>query len=325
MQKSKQYNGTRLLVYYVLIMVLLTLLVVSTYTWFTINRELKVNDLSLYVNSQNGLEISQKPDGDWGPQLEFSNLVNEMAPLRPVSWSEEDQRFYAAYYGLDGRLLDYWQPLTDDVHTNRDDAHGYYSKGVFYMRTDVDMKVSLSSPVAAPGGASGTFVVGRPIWDSVNIRHYNGGFGAEGAIRLGMKITPIQADGTAKEDETRFIIIEPNADTHTDGSTGYLATPNINGEESLVPSDRLIIQNTATWVESDPVLRDNVIWTMGDFTTDTYLFELKKNEMVRIEVYIWLEGQDADCNNRIGQQAEILANLQFEGTPDSSSGLVPIA
>lgn len=324
MQNRKKTRPLRILLYYVLIMTLLSLLVVATYTWLSINHTLKVNDLSLYVNSQSGLEISQSPTGEWGVQLAFAHLVNETAPLRPVTWSDREQRFRAAVYGIDGRVMDYWQALSDEYHSNRSDAYGYYTKGTFYLRTDTDMTVFLAPPIAAENGASGTFVVGQPTWDSENIQHYNGGFGAENAIRFGLRITPVSPDGTQNQDESQFFIFEPNANTHVDGSVGYTPTPSIDGTPHLVAEERLILQDAATWTESDPVLRDHVVWTMGDFTTETELIHMKRNAVVRIDVYVWLEGQDVDCNNSIGQKAEILANLQFKGEITESPGLTPI-
>ena len=63
---------------------------------------------------------------------------------------------------------------------------------------------------------------------------------------------------------------------------------------------------------------------MGRFTSDTKLFALKARETVRIDLYIWLEGQDADCTNQIGEEARIFANIQFAGTYEDQSGLRPI-
>ena len=324
MQKKRKIPLIRLITYYVLLLGVLPLLVVATYTWFSINQSLRVNDLSLYVNSQNGLEISQSPTGEWGAQLKFDHLANENAPLRPVTWSEAEQRFYAASYGLDGRLTDFWQPLSDEYHSNRTDVYGYYTKGVFYLRTDVAMDVSFAPAIAAEDGASGTFVVGKPMWDTEKISHYNGGNGAENAMRLGFRFIPVNPDGTEAEGQTRFIILEPNANTHADGTAGYINTPSIDGTEHLIEQDKIIAQDAATWEESDPVLRDHVVWTMGAFTTSAELFHMEKDTMMRVEVYIWLEGQDVDCTNRIGDAAEILANIQFVGETGQHPGLTPI-
>ena len=92
----------------------------------------------------------------------------------------------------------------------------------------------------------------------------------------------------------------------------------------MTEQDKIIAQDAATWEESDPVLRDHVVWTMGAFTTSAELFHMEKDTMMRVEVYIWLEGQDVDCTNRIGDAAEILANIQFVGETGQHPGLTPI-
>ena len=43
-----------------------------------------------------------------------------------------------------------------------------------------------------------------------------------------------------------------------------------------------------------------------------------------MDLYIWLEGQDVDCDNRIGRDAQISANIQFFADPDGQSGLKPL-
>mgnify|MGYP003313529373 CR=1 FL=1 len=46
-------------------------------------------------------------------------------------------------------------------------------------------------------------------------------------------------------------------------------------------------------------------------------------EVVQLQAFIWLEGQDVDCTNAIAD-AHIIANLQFAVDPVGGSGLVPI-
>ena len=118
-------------------------------------------------------------------------------------------------------------------------------------------------------------------------------------------------------------IYEPNADGHVDGSVGYTATPSSDGAQSLVPAERLLTQTTSTWEESYPVERDVVIRQLGQFDRELELFSLTAQEKVKIEVYIWLEGMDVDCVNAV-DNAKLFANLQFDATTQSDSGLVPI-
>lgn len=318
---------SRPLIYLYVLIILLTLFTVATYTWFYISRTPKVSDLGLSVNAPKGLELSADPLAEeWTQQLNFLDLTGETAPLRPVTWSEADQRFYAANYGMDGRLTDRWEPLNDERHANKDNADGYYLMGTLYARSEQAATVSLSPAVEVEEGkkGAGTFLIGTPVWDAQQILHNNGGSGAELAVRIGIKIQKTDLEGTPTEEAPVFYIYEPNADLHIDGSRGYVATPSIDESAGLVPEDRLITQTASTWTEVSPVQRSVVIHDMGQFTSQTELFVISAHELARLDVYVWLEGQDADCTNVIGREAQVLANLQFAADFGGQSGLVPI-
>ena len=319
-------RGRRIFLYSIMILILLSLFTTATYTWFTISRTPRVSNIGLYVNAPVGMHLAPAPEGaEWVSQLDFAQLVPETSPLRPVTWSDEDQRFYAAQYGPDGRQTGDWHPMTDENNANRDDVYGYYIKATFYATTDANVDVSLTHAVEVEEGVSGsgTYLIGSPVWDSENVLHFNGGNGAETAVRIGLKITPL-ADMEPVDEEALFYIYEPNCDTHMDGSTGYVATPSIDGTEALVQEDRLIRQTTTVWQEADPVQRGLVNYQMGEFETPTDLFSLDYGQIVKIDLYVWLEGQDVDCSNRIGREARIMANVQFLAEAGDQSGLEPI-
>lgn len=319
-------RGRRIFLYSIMILILLSLFTTATYTWFTISRTPRVSNIGLYVNAPVGMRLAPAPEGaEWVSRLDFAQLVPETSPLRPVTWSDEDQRFYAAQYGPDGRQTGDWHPMTDENNANRDDVYGYYIKATFYATTDADVDVSLTHAVEVEEGVSGsgTYLIGSPVWDSENVLHFNGGNGAETAVRIGLKITPL-ADMEPVDEESLFYIYEPNSDTHMDGSTGYVATPSIDRTETLVPEDRLIRQTTTVWQEADPVQRGLVNYQMGEFETPTDLFSLDHGQIVKIDLYVWLEGQDVDCSNRIGREARIMANVQFLAEAGDQSGLEPI-
>ena len=283
----------------------------------------------MFINSTTGLEISTDPLAEeWRLQLDFRDMVDETTPLRPVTWSEKDQRFYAASYGADGRLMDYasWHPLTDEQNANTLPRQGgYYIKASFYMRSGQTEKVSLSPAVEVDEGleGSGTYLIGTPLWDSQQILHNNGGQGAECAVRIGIRVTPVDQAGEPNGQPSTFYIYEPNSDVHIDGSTGYVPTPSIDQTETLVPQERLILQTASSWTDAYPVQRDVIIRSLGEFTTDTELFSLRPGDMMKIDLYVWLEGQDIDCTNQINE-AQILASIQFTSVVDNQSGLKPI-
>ncbi len=320
-------TGRNLLIYLYVLLLLLTLLVAASYTWFGLSRTPTVSDLEMYVNAAPGLELSQDYLSDlWSQQLDFPTLVNaSSAPLKPATWSEEQQCFLAASYGLDGRLTG-WRKLSDEENANRDDDDGYYVRCVFYARTGQGVTVSLTPAVPMEDGTagSGTFLIGSPKWNSEKIYHENGGLGAELAMRFGFRMTKMDENGNILEPRSELYIYEPNCNNHLYADNVYSPTESIDGTQTLVPANRLILQTTTAWTESNPVQREQLQYFMGEFQTETKLFELQPDEIMKIELYIWLEGQDADCIGQV-DQAEILASIQFKVDPNNQSGLLPIS
>ena len=323
--KLKKLNKITLTFY--LVVILFCLLTVASYTWFSLTQTPRVSDMYMYVNADPGLELSLTPDAEeWELQLDFRDIVDVTTPLRPVTWSDADQRFYAARYGIDGRRLDSWEPLTDERNANKDNFDGYYIKATFYARSGQSVVVSLSPAVEVDEGinGSGTYLIGYPVWDSEEIVHNNGGRGGESAVRIGIRTTPVDTSGEATGDTSPLIIYEPNCDMHPTGSAmGYHPTPSIDGSATLVDPSRLILQSASSWTEAYPVERNVVIRDLGEFLNDPKIFDLKGGEIKRVDLYIWLEGQDVDCTNQISR-AQILASIQFHAETESHSGMVPI-
>lgn len=331
--KKRIRNKAYITFYLYMLLVLMSLFSVASYTWFSLSQTPRVSDMNMYITTQAGLELADTPSGTWGQQLDFREIVNETTPLRPVTWSDADQCFYAAAYGFDGRLLDYdsWQGLTDERNANRTTADGYYIKATFYARSGQNVQVAFSPAVEVSEGiaGAGTYVMGKPVWSF--FEHDNAGLGAENAVRLGLRTQLVDETGAPYVDPVTgltaepnaFVIYEPNCDVHADGSEGYKLTPSIDGTDTLIPPENLILQSNSYWTECSPKVRDEVVHHLGDFIGTPNLFYLESGKIMKIDLYIWLEGQDVDCLNAI-QKAQLIANIQFTGDTESQSGLTPI-
>lgn len=320
--KKKRY----LMLYGYVVAILLILTTVSTYAWFSLTATPRVSNLNIYINSSPGMEISVDPNGKgWTEQLSYEDLFADNYLLRPVTWSEQDRMFYGANYSIDGKLKESWDPLEGDRYFNNTSQDNYYCIGTFYARAGSGLQVSLAPALAIEGGfaASGTYLMGEPAWNEKDILHDNQGKGAENAIRIGIKVTRLNADYTPTDAPADFFIYEPNADTHNDGTVGYVDTPSIDGTDTLIEKERILTQSASTWSESDPIQRDVLVHRMGTFDSSSVLFDMAADEIVQIQIIIWLEGQDVDCTNAIAD-ARIVANLQFEVENVGGSGLVPI-
>ena len=325
MRKSKYFA---LYIYMLLIMLVLTS--VASYAWFEISRSPSVKDMQMYITSAYGLELSVDPTvGGWSQQIDFWDTQElskfkgkkygfQKPILQQITWSEANGQFFAPVYGYDGRLVSFfnnyadaerrvigWQPLEDKSHANKATwLEGHYIKATVYARSGQITNVTLAPEEGMEGITPKTYVKGNP----------NTGRGPESAVRFGFRMTWMELDGSGKlvevpDTRSGMYVYEPNCDVHADGTINqYIPTDSIDNEgidredaESalpegetqegtipLVPEERLIKQkfpeNTAS---GQP----------GEFETNPVLFTVKPNEIVRIEIYFWLEGQDVDCSN----------------------------
>lgn len=323
MSEKAKRQRRRTFLYLWILLALLILLVTATYTWFTISQTPHVNDMAMYVNVETGIQIAKEfdaPESEWGYRIDFADLIGDEYPLKPATWSSARQKFFAMRYGFDGRMMEFAE-LSDEKNSNRSDGDGYYVLGTFYVRTDMSCYVQLAEAVEINDGenGAGTYVIGKPIWDEEKIAHYDGGNGAESAIRIGFRITHYDKATGEEKGEPEFFIYEPSCDHHISGSTEYFPTPSIDGTDSLIDDEHLILQHASTWEEADPVEHGVTVKHLGAFKSNKRLFKIESSEKIRVDVYIWLEGQDSDCIARI-DNAKILANLQFSVDYSGQSG-----
>lgn len=305
-------------------MMLMTLFVTASYTWFSISRTPKVSEMAISVAAQSGMELAETIEAEeWTQHLNLAEIIGETAPLKPVTWVNSLQKFYAADIGTDGRIVGITRELSDEYNANQNNVNGFYLKHTLYARTGTNVAVSLVPAMTSSDGVegSGTYVIGTPEWDSQAIIHNNGGNGAEYTLRVGIKITKLDAEKNELVDSVQFYIYEPNVDGHVDGTEGSIETISIDGNEPLVEEKYMIRQTKSTWTEVDPVQHGVVMHELGEFESDTHLFDLEKNTYAKIELYFWMEGQDVDCNYMIGQDAHLMANIQFYAEVLDDSGL----
>ena len=319
-RRKRILSSWHLVKLFYLVLVFVVLLTTATYTWFSLSKTPKVNDMALYISSAKGVMLSADktlPWEEWELHLNYSEYMPENTLLKPATWSDSEGVFYAAEFGADGRIRGISHDLTDERNANGTDSEAYYAKFTFYARTDYNMTVFLADPTEQ----SGNFVVGTPEWNSEEIIHNDGGQNAKNAVRIGFRITKFDENGAPLDEDPKFIIYEPNCDVHLDYSRDYKVTPSIDGTESLVPADRLIRQTATAWVEADPVQYNVVIYHYGEFLDNTKLFDIDEDQTVQIDLYLWLEGYDEDCTNKIGKAGKIIAGIHFDARSRDGSGM----
>lgn len=332
-----------ILFYTYLLIALLSIFSVASYTWFTLSWSPSVHGMNVYITSNAGLELASTPDAEvWSNQLdiykteELSKYADseERPPLRQATWSDRDGCFYGPLYGYDGRLLhvigkDYenreivsWYKLDDLIHANSTDDSNYYIKATFYARCGQPVGVILAEPMEINNQGiqgAGTYVIADP----------STGKGPETAVRIGFRMTPVNEQGEELSERGPMYVYEPNVDRHVDGSTDLIETYSI---DEYMSSDIMeVYDDQYEWllVEKERLIRQTFSrkGELGKFIENPTLFTLNTGEIMKIELYIWLEGQDVDCSNAMSDgvtTTKIAANIQFTGTGESQSGLIPI-
>ena len=349
--KKKIKRNTYFGFYLYLIIVLLSLFTVASYTWFTMSRVPQVNNMNVTIVSQQGLELSRTPGADtWYQQLNFLQMVPTVITnnqvLRPATWSDKNGCFYAATYGADGRHKGY-KELNDGQNE-------YYIKTTYYARSgqSVDVKlqeiVSLNLSTDLSFNAltnidlAGSFMMGVPGFSLEDVLEGHTG-NADKAVRIGFRFTQVDKANNQLSARGPMIVYEPNCDVHAKEPKGYVPTPSVDGTATLVgseydddgnPNPRLIRQTATTFGLDDPTNFDQVQINVGQFLYNPTLFHLDTGQIVKIEMYIWLEGQDIDCTNAsvfalndlkdLYDDQWLIGNIQFAGSTESQSGMVPI-
>ena len=322
--KAKLNNGMKLTAAFVGFVLVVIAVVGVSVAWLMISRTPIVSDLGLKVLTNDRLEIA--PDvngtpGEWDVTMDLSTVLNDLSPLKPVTYSQAKNQFFAMSYGLDGRADGVTVALTDDANANvksngsaSGTENGYYIATTFWMKAPslADISLSEAKEVEEGKAGSGTYVIGNPVWNGSALVHENGGNGMETALRLGFQCQKTDLKGNPIGDPV-FYIYEPNGDSHVKEPNGYIETPSMDGGNSLVSSDRLIWQSTSSWNETTPVLNSQVVYNLGEFKTDATLFDISPSTLEKITLYVWLEGQDVDCINAASAYpTSILANIQFK-------------
>lgn len=316
--KSKRKN--RLLLLILLLLLTGFMLSMSTYAWFTANRIVSVNSLNVRIDSQGGIEISV--DGlNWktiinedelkGATSTYETSLNQLPDsLEPTSSiGAVSSGFMAMYRGVTESNDNGEYILTTRVSPEALGTEGDY------LAFDMFLKVDKAGPAYLTPNSTVTFTGNNNAGAENAIRI---AFLDEGTVPIGSAKGTIQSlrGGTSSD----LYIWEPNANTHS--STGianafslFGQTINANnaplsysGVSREINASQNITLSSAT-ATNNPAYFSNVntnYKTSTGFTSNTQVFDLKAG-ITKYRVYIWLEGQDVDCEN--GSSS---GNLEFQ-------------
>ena len=340
----------------ILMMLLLsaTLLVLSTYAWFSSNRVVTIEGISAQVSAASGIQISL--DGEnWGtrvtvnqsalaalttgesPNQVVKNRYQWPTKLSPVSTdgsiSSNDVAFYYGTLSPDGTALTGVAAEGPDVGANgKYIAFDIYLKNTTGVDAGNNLLLGQNSSIAIDTANGGQANTGLEYSARVGLLLYD----TSGGVALSSDGTSVRAIPIGSN--PKVSIWEPNYNVHigsvvtndaritsaastfqtlglTSGAVTQDTLSNINSSALPVTDDQ-----TTTVDESAAFAVPSTVRTAGTVSADTPMTDvsttpvqlvLAKDKIMKARMYIWLEGQDPDCNDTAstGKALTFLINL----------------
>lgn len=288
------------------------------------NQTVTISTLDVNVQTSNGLQISadainwktilQKADIT-GASATYTSSVNqvpdEMQPVSSAGIVDTDTGYMDMYFGTVDALDDgTGYSLASDKEVDTRGAEGRYIAFDIFLRVDQTTPVYLttaSNIITKEGAADkGLQNAARVAFiDEGNIADVGDSTGAQ-ALKGG----------------TTSIIWEPNYDVHT--AAGVANAKEIYGLDTtttgatqlsyqgikaeFADTEGVTLKNTNTFSQYFQTVTPTIS-TVKDFDTQQTLLNLKAG-ITKVRIYMWVEGQDVDCENN-ASGTDISFNVQI--------------
>ncbi len=328
MEKYKKKNRKRRI--FILALALLftaALFTTSTYAWFTANKTVKVESISVNIAAQNGIQISA--DGtNWKSIVQVSDLlgaktgqyagaVNQlpetMEPVSTIGEIDSSSKKLKMFYGQVINDEDTGaNKLKASLETDTDGETGKYVAFDIFLKVDDDESLYLTA-------ASGVKVANNAT--DTGIRNASRvAFLVLGHTASSETLPTIQSIGNNTGDSPVCYIWEPNNDYHEDSAIGhardnYGVTIVQGGGQDPIPysgvKNAIAEADAVPIIVSQPTLyttrnADYFDTVTVNYATDTAFNTDNDNKLeifpltegiTKVRVYMWVEGQDVDCEN----------------------------
>ena len=313
------------------LLMLLTLtaimMIVSTYAWFSANREVSITGITATVSAAEGLQISLDA-ATWGSSVTVNQtaLTTLGTAVNNFQWPDElvpvstggqidgnDVQFFFGDISADGTTLTNCADVT--VDGTKYIAFDVYFKNSSSRATD-NLQLNTGSTVAI-GAANGVSGTGLEYSTRVGVLLYDN--------HKAMSETAANCRSMAAGTTPLASIWEPNATRHiaevvaNDGrisadpqaftTLGLISA----GSGTLTPVNVSTV-GTSTFLQAQTTMQTAGALTAAQNMTavdGTTELTLVGNSIMKARVYIWLEGQDPDCNDTASTGKEIDVVINF--------------
>lgn len=333
-QKKKKVNLKSAILLLLLLAILLT---ASTYAWFTANKTVTIDDIDVNIAAQNGLQISANgvdwksvlTINDLKTGYTTASGVSDTnqipATMEPVSTAGEisDGKMKMFYGEIDPVDGDY--SLTAEA--TEAEAKGTTGK---YVAFDIFLKVNQDENNVILGSNSHVVfkesTTDRGIQNAARVAFLLEGNSDENAGQEAF-VAQNSAVSFTTASQTTTKIWEPNSDVHTASAVTYgqgtykmgvsshpegknitisesnsAVIPTYGINKDITSGIKLINAFYGKDFDNENAVLDSFTNIVPSYTTKATMedvqnaFSLKKG-VTKVRVYMWIEGQDVDCEN----------------------------
>ena len=321
MKKDSKNNKKKFRLLILLLLLTVVMFSTATYAWFTANQTVTVSSLDVHVEASNGLQISTNA-ADWktvitnsdittgytGNKNQVPSTLSAVSTDGTVDATTGKLNMYFATVGSDESTGEYNLTATKDTDVAGSTGH--------YVAFDMFLKLDSAKPVYLTTDSS---VKAKGESEDKGLKNASRvGFVTLGNAAADTAVATVQALNTAA---TTATIWEPNADTHTSYGTAAATELGITindktnrtsyfGLKNAVPTavnlkETVNGKSTTNTAEVTPTIVTPATYA----GTYDKAFDLKAG-ITKIRVYMWIEGQDVDCENN-ASGTDISFALQF--------------
>lgn len=332
MKKTKKERKYRLFFLLLWLFVLGISLGTSSYAWFTSNRLVSIGLMEVEVRAQNGISISS--DGtNWKSVLSvldlvdavdnYPNNINQLPKvLEPVSTiGNVNNGLLEVFHGKVENDATYNDRYNIEAVKTVEERSLFEDSDKKFLAFDVFLKTYANTKLYLTTDSGATY---KDKYVGIeNATRF--AFIVEGSTQS-TDLTTIQNLKT--NSNNNVYIWEPNYDSHTE--SGILNAKNVynlditnnyqelpyEGIKSEIPKNLKVAIDKANKANY-PNYFDTVkvsYYTKTNFTNNVEIFSINQG-ITKLRIYMWLEGQDVDCEND-ASVGSISLNLQFSTNPN---------
>lgn len=325
---------SRIVVIFIMLLLSITVLISTTYGWFTNNLGAEATDLSIRVQSSRQLDVSTDARS-WYKTVTLENIMNADYVVDRYNQVPVEFQPTSTIGELDNGQV---KMFVGSVKTDRDVNSPNYNKLVLTAKREVEQNGETGSFLTFDlyfnnNNMATELYLGKNSYVKYDTEEEDKGL--QNAIRMAFvlegtttskDLNDIQSMET--DNFNNVVIWEPNFDVHTETSINaakhYYGLTEIESP-MLAYIDYLGVKNDITTPELITSRNELFFGTTARMVRTTHDYENSKADskklfdlpagISKVRVYAWIEGQDVDCQNEAAGSSFIY-NLHFSNSKE---------